>query len=139
MTKPLFRGVCASSSTPFHSDGSVAFQQLPARIDWLIREGADALSPLGSSGEFSSLEVGDRNEARTLWKQLGPRMRLQCSAYHCKGDGAHWLGVMKAALNMIGPSVGDPCRFFHSMHRIEQLSPRVFDLSATPCERRKLR
>ena len=280
MTKPLFCGVCASSITPFRSDGSVAFQQLPAHIDWLIREGADALSPLGSSGEFSSLEVDDRkrvleaaleanagrvpmvagthhistkltvelsrhaekagadallivppyymaptpsqvmdhyrrvaeavsipiilyhnipltgidlktehlvalfsegaiggvkmsnpepdricellqatdgrlfvyagidtvafeglchgahgwisgipsmvpavakrfyeavrvrgdlHEARTLWKQLGPLMRLQFSAYHSKGDGAHWLGVMKAALNMIGPPVGDPC------------------------------
>ena len=52
---------------------------------------------------------GDLHEARTLWKQLGPLMRLQFSAYHSKGDGAHWLGVMKAALNMIGPPVGDPC------------------------------
>jgi hypothetical protein len=35
-------------------------------------------------------------------------MRLQFQAYHSKGEGAHWFSTMKAALNMIGPAVGDP-------------------------------
>jgi hypothetical protein len=35
-------------------------------------------------------------------------MRLQFQAYHSKGEGAHWFSTMKAALNMIGPPVGDP-------------------------------
>jgi 4-hydroxy-tetrahydrodipicolinate synthase len=280
MTKPLFRGVCASTVTPFDHDGSLRLDRLPAHVDWIIRDGAHALSPLGSSGEFPALETGDRkrvleavltanngrlpvvagthhystrltvelsqhaeqagadgllivppyymaptpsqvldhfrrvaeavsipiviyhnipltavdlktehlltlfNEgviagvkmsnpepdricellqatdgrlfvyagidtvafeglchgahgwisgipstvpgaarklyeaiaeredvplARAIWKQLAPLMRLQFSAYHSKGEGAHWFSVMKAALNMIGPPVGDPC------------------------------
>ena len=280
MTKSLFRGVCASTITPFNPDGSLALERLPAHIGWIINEGADAISPLGSSGEFPAMEVSDRKrvleavlaansgrlpvvagthhystrltielskhaeqsgadallivppyymaptpsqvmeyyrrvadavsipivvyhnipftavdlktehlvklfeeqviggvkmsnpepdricellqatdgrffvyagidtvafeglchgahgwisgipsmvpgaakrlyeaisirgdlkEARILWKQLGPLMRLQFSAYHSKGDGAHWFSVMKAALNMVGPPVGDPC------------------------------
>lgn len=280
MAKPLFQGVCASTITPFHPDGSLALERLPAHIDWIIQDGANALSPLGSSGEFPAMEVDDRKRvleaalaanagrlpvvagthhystrytielsqhaeragadallivppyymaptpsqvldhfrriaesvsipivvyhnipltaidlksehllklyeerviggikmsnpepdrivellqatdgrlkvyagidtvafeglchgahgwisgipsmvpgaarrlyeaiaqrsdlaaARTLWKELGPLMRLQFSAYHSKGEGAHWFSVMKAALNLIGPPVGDPC------------------------------
>lgn len=280
MVKPLFRGICASTVTPFQADGSLALERMPAHIDWIVNEGAHAISPLGSSGEFIALETADRKkvleaaiqanagrlpvvagthhyttratvelsqhaeragadallivppyymaptpsqvmdhfrrvaesvsipivlyhnipltavdlktehlvklfeekviggvkmsnpepdricellqatdgklfvyagidtvafeglchgahgwisgipsmvpraarrfyeaivtrgdlaEARVLWKQLGPLMRLQFSAYHSKGEGAHWFSVMKATLNMIGPFVGDPC------------------------------
>ena len=280
MVKPLFRGVCASTVTPFQADGSLALERMQAHIDWIVDEGSHAISPLGSSGEFIALETDDRKrvleaviqanagrlpvvagthhyttratvelsqhaeragadallivppyymaptpsqvldhfrrvaesvsipivlyhnipltavdlktehlvklfeekviggvkmsnpepdricellqatdgklfvyagidtvafeglchgahgwisgipsmvpraarrfyeaivthgdlaEARVLWKQLGPLMRLQFSAYHSKGEGAHWFSVMKATLNMIGPFVGDPC------------------------------
>ncbi|MBU6303446.1 MAG: dihydrodipicolinate synthase family protein [Verrucomicrobia bacterium] len=278
--KPLFRGVCASSITPFNPDGSLALGKLKPHIDWLIAEGVNAISPLGSSGEFAGMESDDRKRvleaaieacagrvpilagthhvstrltvdlskhaeqagadallivppyymaptptqtmdhfrriadavsipivlyhnipltaidlrtehlarmfregsikgvkmsnpepdricsllqetegkltiyagidsvafeglchgahgwisgipsmvpaaavklhhaisvqgdlvaARRIWAKLAPLMRLQFSAYHNKGDGAHWFSVMKAGLNMIGPEVGDPC------------------------------
>lgn len=280
MATPLFEGVCASTITPFTPDGQLNLGVLPAHIDWIIRDGANAISPLGSSGEFTALEVSDRKRlldavvaanngrvpvlagthhystrltielsrhaeqagangllivppyymaptpaqvmdhfrriaesvqipvyvyhnipltavdlrtdhllqlfeegaiagckmsnpepdrivqllqatnrsfvvycgidnvafeglahgahgwisgipsmvpgaarrlyeaialrsdlpaARELWKLLAPLMRLQFSAYHSRGEGANWFSVMKAALNMIGPSVGDPC------------------------------
>ncbi|MFN5076584.1 MAG: dihydrodipicolinate synthase family protein [Planctomyces sp.] len=60
MAKPLFRGVCASSVTPFHPDGSLWLERLQPHIDWLIGEGVNAISPLGSSGEFPALECDDR-------------------------------------------------------------------------------
>jgi 4-hydroxy-tetrahydrodipicolinate synthase len=60
MPKPLPHGVLASTSTPFHADGSVNYAQLPAHIDWIIAEGANALSPLGSSGEFPVMELAER-------------------------------------------------------------------------------
>lgn len=277
--KPLFRGVCASSITPFQPDGTFAFGRLKPHIDWLIAEGVAAISPLGSSGEFAGMETDDRKRvleatieacagrvpivagshhvstkltvelskhaeragadallivppyymaptpaqtmdhyrriaeavsipvvlyhnipltginlrtshlaqlfregaikgvkmsnaepdricsllqetggelsvyagidsvafeglchgahgwisgipsmvpaaavrlyeaisvradlaaARQVWAKLSPLMRLQFSAYHSGGDGAHWFSVMKAGLNMIGPEVGDP-------------------------------
>lgn len=277
--KPLFRGVCASSVTPFHKDGSLHLERLKPHIDWLIAEGVHAISPLGSSGEFASMEMDDRKRvleaaveacagrvpivagshhvstrltvelskhaekagadallivppyymaptpgqvmehfrriaeavsipivvyhnipltavdlktshlaqlfeegtiqgikmsnaepdricellqvtggrlaiyagidsvafeglchgahgwisgipsmvpgaarklydaiavrgdlvgAREVWAKLAPLMRLQFSAYHSRGEGAHWFSVMKAGLNMIGPAVGDP-------------------------------
>jgi 4-hydroxy-tetrahydrodipicolinate synthase len=60
MAKPLFRGVCSSTVTPFTARGDLDLARLPAHIDWIIAEGADAISPLGSSGEFTALEVSDR-------------------------------------------------------------------------------
>ena len=51
---------------------------------------------------------GNLLDARILWQKLAPLMRLQFQAYHSKGEGAHWFSTMKAALNMIGPPVGDP-------------------------------
>jgi 4-hydroxy-tetrahydrodipicolinate synthase len=275
----LFRGICASSVTPFDERGCLALKRIKPHIDWLIQEGVNAISPLGSSGEFAGLEVDERkrvletaleachgrvpiiagshhvstrlaielskhaeragadgllivppyymaptpsqvmehyrriadavsipivvyhnvpltnvdlktahlaqlfeleaiqgvkmsnpepdricellqatdgklsvyagidsvafeglchgahgwisgipsivprvarqlyeaivtrkdlSEARTIWAHLAPLMRLEFSAYHAHGEGAHWFSVMKAALNMIGPPVGDP-------------------------------
>lgn len=58
--KPLFRGVCASTVTPFDKQGQLRLDLLPAHIDWILGEGANALSPLGSSGEFPAMEMSDR-------------------------------------------------------------------------------
>ncbi len=57
---PLPSGIVASCVTPFASEGEIDLQLLKPHIDWLIAEGANGLSPLGSSGEFCALEVDDR-------------------------------------------------------------------------------
>ena len=62
MVKPLFHGVCASSITPFQPDGSLRLERLGPHLDWLIGEGVDAISPLGSSGEFVAMECEDRKK-----------------------------------------------------------------------------
>ena len=64
----------------------------------------------GAARRLYELIAIERNlpEARLLWQKLAPLMRLQFQAYHSKGEGAHWFSTMKAALNMIGPPVGDP-------------------------------
>jgi dihydrodipicolinate synthase/N-acetylneuraminate lyase len=60
MPQPLFRGVCATSITPFRPDGRLWRQRFPPHIDRLIGARVDALSPLGSSGEFPAMECTDR-------------------------------------------------------------------------------
>lgn len=55
-------GIIASTVTPFSKDGSLRLELLKAHIDWLIAEGVDGLSPLGSSGEFTLLESEDRKK-----------------------------------------------------------------------------
>jgi len=60
MSKPLFRGIGASTVTPFNERGDVQLDRLPAHIDWILAEGANAIAPLGSSGEFPAMEIDDR-------------------------------------------------------------------------------
>lgn len=60
MNKPLFRGVCASTVTPFNHRGELALELLGPHIEWILSEGVDAISPLGSSGEFPVMESDDR-------------------------------------------------------------------------------
>lgn len=57
---PLPSGIVASSVTPFSAEGEMNLSLLKPHIDWLIGEGVDGLSPLGSSGEFVALEIEDR-------------------------------------------------------------------------------
>jgi 4-hydroxy-tetrahydrodipicolinate synthase len=58
--RKLPHGIVASSVTPFDADGTVALDRVPLHIDWLIEQGVDGISPLGSSGEFAALELTDR-------------------------------------------------------------------------------
>ena len=88
---------------------TVAFEGLcHGAHGWI--SGIPSMVPGAAKRLYEAISIrGDLKQARILWKQLGPLMRLQFSAYHSKGDGAHWFSVMKAALNMIGPPIGDPC------------------------------
>jgi len=53
-------GTIASTVTPFFRDGRIDSDRIRPHIDWLIDEGAQGLSPLGSSGEFCALEIAER-------------------------------------------------------------------------------
>jgi 4-hydroxy-tetrahydrodipicolinate synthase len=59
-SRALPAGTVASSVTPFSHDGQIEFDRIKPHVDWLIQEGAQGLSPLGSSGEFTALEIEDR-------------------------------------------------------------------------------
>lgn len=58
---------------------------------------------------MSIAERSDLADARDRGARLAPLMRMQFAAYHSRGEGPHWFSVMTAALNLIGPPVGDPC------------------------------
>jgi 4-hydroxy-tetrahydrodipicolinate synthase len=53
-------GIVVSCITPSSDDGAIDYGKFQPHIDWLIDEGAAALSPLGSSGEFAAFELDDR-------------------------------------------------------------------------------
>jgi 4-hydroxy-tetrahydrodipicolinate synthase len=58
----LPRGVVASSVTPTDADGELRLDLIGPHIDWLIAEGVDGISPLGSSGEFVALSSAERKD-----------------------------------------------------------------------------
>ena len=87
---------------------TVAFEGLcHGAHGWI--SGIPSTVPAAAKRLYEAIAVeGDLPKARQLWRTLSPLMRLQFQAYHSKGEGAHWFSTMKAALNMIGPPVGDP-------------------------------
>ena len=54
------RGVFVVTVTPFTPDGKVDHAGIEKNADWLVTQGVHGLLPLGSTGEFASLEDGDK-------------------------------------------------------------------------------
>jgi dihydrodipicolinate synthase/N-acetylneuraminate lyase len=80
---PLPAGIVASSVTPFAAEGEIDLQLLKPHIDWLIAEGANGLSPLGSSGEFCALEIDQRKRVLEEVIDLnGGRLAVWAGTHH---------------------------------------------------------
>ena len=54
------RGVYVVTVTPFTRDGKVDLAGVEKNADWLVKQGVHGLLPLGSTGEFASLEEEDK-------------------------------------------------------------------------------
>lgn len=54
------RGVYVVTVTPFDDEGKVDLAGVEKNADWLVSQGVHGLIPLGSTGEFASLEDGDK-------------------------------------------------------------------------------
>ena len=80
---PLPAGIVASSVTPFGADGEIDLQLLKPHIDWLIAEGANGLSPLGSSGEFCALEIEERKRVLEKVIELNDGRLALWAGTHC--------------------------------------------------------
>ena len=88
-TRRLPRGIVASSVTPFNADGSVALDRVNLHIDWLIEQGADGISPLGSSGEFAALEIADRKRVlEAAIQAVDGRKPVMAGTHHVTTAGA---------------------------------------------------
>ena len=58
--KPRLSGVFAPTVTAFHSDGSLSTQGTRAFVRFLLEEGVDGLTPLGSAGEPVAMSTTER-------------------------------------------------------------------------------
>lgn len=86
---------------------SVAFEGL-CHGAWGWISGIPSIVPGAAKALYLAIAASDLPRARELWRPLSELMRFQFSAYLTRGMGAHWFSAMKAALNLIGPPVGDP-------------------------------
>ena len=86
----------------------VAFEALcHGAYGWI--SGIPSIVPRAANALYQAIaRDGDLPEARAQWCALAPLMRFIFETRRNPVNGAHWLGIMKAALNMLGPSVGDP-------------------------------
>ncbi len=89
----LPHGIVASSVTPF-DDGRVALDRVHLHIDWLIEQGVDGISPLGSSGEFAALELADRKRVlEAAIQAVGGRTPVLAGTHHYTTAGTVELSV----------------------------------------------
>ncbi len=56
-----FPGVYVATTTPFAEDGSVDLEAYKAHCRWLVDAGIDGLVPMGSLGEYESLDPDERH------------------------------------------------------------------------------
>lgn len=90
----LPHGIVASSVTPFDDDGRVALDRVHLHIDWLIEQGVDGISPLGSSGEFAALELADRKRVlATAIQAVSGRTPVLAGTHHYTTAGTVELSV----------------------------------------------
>ncbi|MBL8698583.1 MAG: dihydrodipicolinate synthase family protein [Alphaproteobacteria bacterium] len=86
----------------------VAFEGLSHGAHGWI-SGIPSITPRAANELYVAISRnGDLKTARLLWAKLAPLMRFLFESHTRGGVGVHWCGVMKAALGMIGPDVGEP-------------------------------
>jgi len=93
--------------------------------------GIPSIVPRRARRLYESIAVdADLVRARAEWRSLSVLMRLQFGAVLGRGEGPHWLSVAKAALNLIGPYVGDPVPPLQPVneHDLARLSSVLNDL-----------
>jgi len=87
---------------------TVAFEGLcHGAHGWI--SGIPSIVPRSARQLYETIAIkGDLPAARLQWRALAPLMRLIFSEHLGAGEDPNWLSIMKAAVNMIGPAVGDP-------------------------------
>ncbi len=99
-----------SNATIYAGIDYIAFESLAHGAHGWI-SALPSLTPRIAVEMYQSLAVnGDLVTARKQWARAAPLMRFVFQFWTPAGgaEPAHWLSIMKAGLNMIGPDVGDP-------------------------------
>lgn len=66
MTQNIFRGLGIALITPFKTDGSVDYESLESLVEFQIKEGADFLCILATTGEAPCLTKNEKDEITKL-------------------------------------------------------------------------
>jgi N-acetylneuraminate lyase len=80
LIRPLHRFVAAAFS-PFHEDGSLAPEVVPAQAGFLAAQGIDTVFITGTTGECHSLTCGEKLTLYDAWAQAAPKHGLAVIAH----------------------------------------------------------
>ena len=78
----MISGIIIPSITVFNTDETINFQKTVNHALWLIEEGADAITPAGSSGELPALNL---NEAKELIETVIHAVKNNVPVYPATG------------------------------------------------------
>lgn len=106
---PPLTGLVAATFTPFHADGSIHFERIPAYTEFLIRNGVAGIYICGSTGEGPSLTIPERRAvAEAFVKAAHGRLRTivhighTCLAEVCE-LAAHAESIGADAISSVSP------------------------------------
>jgi len=75
------QGVYVVMVTPFRADGEVDYEGIRKNVEWWISEGVHGIIPLGSTGEFASMEDHEKRKvAETVVETVGGRVPVVVGA-----------------------------------------------------------
>jgi len=71
------RGVYVVLVTPFTKDGDIDYDGLRKNVEWLVEQGAQGVIPLGSTGEFASLDDKQKKQVtQTVIEAVGGKISV---------------------------------------------------------------
>ena len=68
----MFKGSLVALITPMRADGSVDEKAYAEFVDWQIKEGTDAVVPVGTTGESPTLSHDEHkrvSKSRSRWRR----------------------------------------------------------------------
>jgi 4-hydroxy-tetrahydrodipicolinate synthase len=129
----LVDGIVASSLTPFSASGELQLNRLPAHIEWLIAEGVQGLSPLGSSGEFVALEIEDRKRLlEAVLETNAGRRHVMAGTHHYSTQAAIDLSRHAAKAGADSLLIAPPYYMHPSMSQAMDHYRRIADAVQIP-------
>jgi N-acetylneuraminate lyase len=111
---PRFRGLVAAPFTPFHADGSLNLDVIPAYARFLRANGVGAAFVCGTTGEGLSLTLDERLAVAARWAACADeRLRVIVHVGHtCLADArtltAHAAKIGAAAVSALAPMFFKP-------------------------------
>lgn len=98
----------AAPHTPFHPDGSLNLDAIPAQAAYLARNGVDGVFVCGTTGEGLSMTTAERKAVAEKWAAARGHLRLIVHAGHsCQRDvmmlAAHAKSIGASAVAALAP------------------------------------
>ena len=87
-TSLKLHGLVAAAHTPFKADGSLNASRVDAQAKLLASQGIKLAFITGSTGESSSMQLEERKEIYSAWKEASARHGVQVIAH--TGSNSVW-------------------------------------------------
>lgn len=107
------KGLVSAPHTPFHTDGSLAPEQVAPQADWLVRSGVVGAFIGGTTGEWCSMTTDERKALFDAWGQSDAKItRIAHVGHNCQQDAAalaaHAAKLGYDAVSAVAPSFLKP-------------------------------
>jgi N-acetylneuraminate lyase len=120
MSFPHLKGLISAPFTPFHPDGSLRTEMIPALARSLVTNGVHGAFVCGSTGEGTSLSMEERKQTATAWQEAaGPALKIIVHVGHTSLVEARALAAHAYEIGAWG--IGCMAPYYFKPARLEEL------------------